>query len=150
MSHCHLLPMRLIGLLYPTIAIPAGDDFPEACLATEASLQGTQIVHREGWCELVEDGVIAAVSDALVAGIHKLTLQHLAKGLYLLLQTILGHHHCKVETRLGFLILARKQMKNHTATETNDGRTLTIDILHVIDVLGCLHTFLLYPSLNGL
>ena len=47
MSHCHLLPMRLIGLLYPTIAIPAGDDFAEACLATEASLQGTQIVHRE-------------------------------------------------------------------------------------------------------
>ena len=93
-------PMRLIGFLNPMVAIPARDDFPKSCLAAEATLQGSQIVHREGWRELVEDGVIAAVADALVASINELTLQCLAKGFYLLFQTILGHHQRKVETSL--------------------------------------------------
>ena len=78
--------MRLVGLLNPFVAIPAGDDFSETCLTTETPLQGAQIIHREGWRKLVEDGVIASVSDALVAGINELTFQGFAKGLYLLFQ----------------------------------------------------------------
>ena len=77
--------MRLVGLLNPMVAIPAGDDFSESCLAAKATLQGSQIIHREGWRKLVEDGMIASVSDALVASINELAFQRLAKGLYLLL-----------------------------------------------------------------
>ena len=95
--------MRLVGLLNPFVAIPAGDDFPESSLATEATLQGSQVIHRKDWCQLVEDGVIASVSDALVASINELTLECLAKGLYLLFQTVLGHHQCEVDSRLGNL-----------------------------------------------
>ena len=89
--------MRLVGLLNPLVAIPAGDDFSESCLAAKAALQGSQIIHREGWRKLVEDGVIASVSDALVAGINELTFQCLAEGLNLLFQTVLGHHQRKVD-----------------------------------------------------
>ena len=95
--------MCLVGLLNPFVAIPARDDFTKSCLTAETTLQGAQIIHREGWRKLVEDGVIASVSDALVASINKLTLQRLTKGLYLLLQTILGHHQCKLDRSSGFL-----------------------------------------------
>ena len=98
--HFYLTPMRLVGLFNPVVAIPAGDDFPEASLATEASLQAAKIVHRECRCQLVEDGVVAAISDTLVAGIYKLALQCLAKGFHLLLKAVLGHHECEVETSL--------------------------------------------------
>ena len=90
-------PMRLVGLLNPFIAIPAGDDFPESCLAAKATLQGSQIIHREGWRKLVEDGVIASVSDAFVAGINELTFKRLTEGLYLLFQTVFGHHQREVD-----------------------------------------------------
>ena len=102
MSHCLLFPMRFVGLLNPLVAIPAGDDFPESCLAAETTLQGSQIIHREGWRKLVEDGMIASVSDALVAGINKLTFECLAEGLYLLVETILSHHQREVDTSLRF------------------------------------------------
>ena len=89
--------MRLVGLFNPMVAIPAGDDFPETSLAAEASLQSTKIVHRKCRRQLIEDGVIAAISDALVASINKLTLQCLAKGFHLLLKTVLGHHECEFD-----------------------------------------------------
>ena len=89
--------MRLVDLLNPMVAIPAGDDFPESCLAAEATLQGSQVIHREDWCQLIEDGVITSVSDALVAGINELTFKCFAKSLYLLLQAVLGHHQGEVE-----------------------------------------------------
>lgn len=102
MFNVQFLPVRLVGLLNPFVAIPAGDDFSESSLATEATLQGSQVIHREDWCQLIEDGVITSVSGALVAGINELTFKCLAKGLYLLFQTIVGHHQSKVETCLGF------------------------------------------------
>ena len=88
--------MRLVGLLNPFVAIPAGDDFPKSCLATEATLQGSQIIHHEDWRKLVEDGVIASISDALIASINELTFKCLAKSLYLLFQTIFSHHQREV------------------------------------------------------
>ena len=94
--------MRLVDLLNPMVAIPAGDDFTETGFAAEAALQGSQVIHREDWCQLIEDGVITSVSDALVAGINELTFKCLAKGLYLLFQTIVGHHQREVDTSLRF------------------------------------------------
>jgi hypothetical protein len=37
----------------------------------------------------------------------------------------------------------------HTTTESDYCRTLTIGILYVVDILGCLYAFLFYPSLDG-
>ena len=122
------LPVRLVGLLNPVVAIPAGDDFPETSLATEASLQSTKIVHRERWCQLVEDRVIAAISGAFVTSIHKLTLQCLAKGFHLLVQTILSHHHREVQTCLRLLSTTRQHMEDDPTAEADDRRTLAIRI----------------------
>ena len=88
--------MRAIGLFNPLVTIPSGDDFPQGSLATEATLQGSQIVHRECRCQLVEDRVIATVSLTFICGIHILALQDLAKGLDLLPETVVGHHQRKV------------------------------------------------------
>ena len=41
-------------------------------------------------------------------------------------------------------------MEDYPATETDDGRTLAIDVLYVVDVLGCLHALLFTPVLYGL
>ena len=41
-------------------------------------------------------------------------------------------------------------MMNHAATEADDGRTLTIGVFYVVDILGCLHTLLFAPLLDGL
>ena len=41
-------------------------------------------------------------------------------------------------------------MMNHPTSEADDSSTLAISVLYVVDVLGCLHTFLLYPFLDGL
>ena len=95
--------MRLVGLLNPFVAIPARDDFTKSCLTAETTLQGAQIIHREGWRKLVEDGMIASVSDALVVGINELTFKCLAKSLHLLVETILSHHQRKVQTSLRLL-----------------------------------------------
>ena len=143
-------PMCLVDLLNPFVAIPAGDDFPETCLTAETTLQGSQIIHRESWRKLVEDGVIDSISDALVASINELTFKCLAKGLYLLFQSVLGHHQREVETSLRLLGATRQHVEDNTAAETDDGSTLTIGVLHVVNVFGCLYAFLLYPSLDGL
>ena len=142
--------MRLVGLLNPFVAIPARDDFTKSCLTAETTLQGAQIIHREGWRKLVEDGVIASVSDALVAGINELTLKCFAEGLNLLRKAILSHHQREVETSLRLLGATRQHVEDNTAAETDDGSTLTIGVLHVVNVFGCLYAFLLYPSLDGL
>ena len=142
--------MRLVGLLNPMVAIPAGDDFTKSCLTAETTLQGAQIIHREGWRKLVEDGVIASVSDALVAGINELTFKCFAKSLYLLLQAVLGHHQGEVETSLTFLGATRQHVEDDSTTEADDGGSLAIGVLDVVDVLGCLHTFLFTPCLDGL
>ena len=114
-------PMRLVGLLNPFVAIPARDDFTKSCLTAETTLQGAQIIHREGWRKLVEDGVIASVSDALVAGINELTLKCFAEGLNLLRKAILGHHQREVETSLRLLGATRQHVEDNTAAETDDG-----------------------------
>ena len=41
-------------------------------------------------------------------------------------------------------------MEDDATTESDDGSTLAVDVLHMVDVLGCLNTFLLYPFLDGL
>ena len=41
-------------------------------------------------------------------------------------------------------------MEDDTTAEADDGSTLAIDILHVVDVLSCLDTFLFTPSFDGL
>ena len=41
-------------------------------------------------------------------------------------------------------------MEDNPTTEANDGSTLAIGILHMVDVLGSLHTFLFHPRLDGL
>ena len=97
--------MAFVGLLNPMVAIPTGDDFPQTSLTTEASLQAAKIVHRESRRQLVEDRVIAAISNTFIAGIYKLALQRLAKGFHLLLKAVLGHQECEVETSLGFFEL---------------------------------------------
>lgn len=150
MFNVQFLPVRLVGLLNPFVAIPAGDDFSESCLATEATLQGSQVIHREDWCQLIEDGVITSVSDALVLSIDILILQSLTEGTNLLRETIVGHHQRKVDARFALTSTPRKHVKNHPTTETDDGSALTISVLHVIDVFGCLDTFLLTPCLDGL
>ena len=102
--NCQFFPVRLVGLLNPFVAIPAGDDFPKSCLATETALQGSQVIHRKNWCQLVEDGMVASVSDALVASINKLILECLAKSLYLLFQTVLGHHQRELDCCFRLLV----------------------------------------------
>ena len=142
--------MRFVGLLNPMVSIPAGYDFPESCLTAETTLQGAQIIHREGWRKLVEDGMIAPISDALIASINELTFKCLAKGFYLLFQTVLSHHQRKVETSLALLNTARQHVENDPAAEADDSSTLTIGVLDVVNVLGSLYTLLLYPSLDSL
>ena len=93
--------------------------------------------------------MIATVSLTLIAGIYILALQDLAKGGYLLPETVLGHHQRKVETGLRLTGTATQQMEYHPATEPDDGRTLAIGVLNVVDILGCLHTLLLAPLLDG-
>ena len=48
------------------------------------------------------------------------------------------------------MVPTRKQEVNNPTTEAYDGSTLTIGVLHVIDVLGSLYSFLLHPRLDGL
>ena len=93
--------------------------------------------------------MIGSISLALFTGIHILTLQRFTEGLDLFHQTVIGHHQSEVKTGLRFLILARQQMENNPTTEAYHGSTLTISILYVVNVLGCFHSFLLYPFLDG-
>jgi hypothetical protein len=86
---------------------------------------------------------------ALILGIDILVAQRVAKGSYLLLQTVLRHHQGKLDTPLRLLGTAGEDMVDHSTTEADDGSTLTIGILYVVDILGCLYAFLFYPSLDG-
>ena len=141
--------MRAVSLFYPAVAAPARYYFPQTSLAAESALKCSQVVHSEQWCQLVEHRVIATVTDALVACINKLTLECLAKCLYLLRQAVLGHHSCKVQTGLALLGVAGQHVEDYTAAESDDGGTLAIGVLHVVDVFGSLYSLLLYPLLDG-
>ena len=94
--------------------------------------------------------MISPIPLTFILRIHILMTECLSKHLDLLFQAVLGHHQSEVETSLRFLVFSRKQMEDDTATEADDSGTLTIGVLHMINGLGSLDTFLLYPSLNGL
>jgi len=83
------MPVFAIGFLNPTIAFPAGDDVAQSRLTTIATLQSSEVIHRERRSQLVEHRVIGSVALALVAGIDVLILQSLAEGLDLLAQASL-------------------------------------------------------------
>ena len=40
-------------------------------------------------------------------------------------------------------------MEDDPATEADHRRTLAINILHVVDIFGCLHTFFFHPGLDS-
>ena len=84
--------MRLVGLLNPMVPIPARDDFSKSRLTAETTLQSPKVAHAEGWWQLVIDGMVRPVSLALATCVGELTFQSLAKGGYLLLERIVGHH----------------------------------------------------------
>ena len=132
----------------PSVALPSHDDVAESALGAIV-LQGAQVVARERRSQLVKHRVVGTIALALVAGIYILVAQCLAEGLDLLIETIVSHHPGEVQARLALLIPARKQVENDPATKADDGGTLSVSVLHVVDVLGCLHALLFHPVLDG-
>ena len=63
---------------------------------------------------------------------------------------ILSHHQSKVQTRLGFLVLALQQVEDYPTTKPYDSRTLAIGVLYVVNVLGSLYALFFYPRLDDL
>ena len=92
--------MLLVGLLNPAVTHPAGDNLSERHVATEATLQSTQVIYGERGSQLVEHRVVGSISLTLILGIDILTLQSFTEGFDLLTQTILSHHQRKLQTSL--------------------------------------------------
>ena len=61
-------PMFRVRFLYPSVASPPCDDVAQGRFATGVVLQGSQVVHCEGWLQLVEYGVVDSISRTLVFG----------------------------------------------------------------------------------
>ena len=108
-------------------------------------LHGTQVFHGERGGQLVEHGVVDGIPLSFVLCLDILVAQCLAEGLDLLVQTVVRHHHGKVQTGLRLAILARQQVEDDAAAETDHCRTLAVDVLHVVYVLGGFHALVLYP-----
>ena len=94
--------------------------------------------------------MVLAVALALVLGIDILRLQSFSKGGYLLLEAIFGHHQGEIKASLALLLPAVEHVEDNSTAESDDGGTLAIGVLHVVDVLGSLHALLFHPIFDGL
>ena len=83
----------------PSVTFPSHDDVAESAFRAVA-LQGSQIVAREGWRQLVEHRVVGTITLTFVACIDVFIAECLAKHLHLLVETILSHHQREVQTSL--------------------------------------------------
>ena len=85
----------------PSVTLPSHDNIAESAFRTVV-LQGSQIVAREGWRQLVEHRVVGTIPLTFVAGIDVLIAERLTEDFHLLVETILSHHQREVETSLAF------------------------------------------------
>ena len=83
-NHHHLLPMMAVYGLNPSILLPSHHDATDSALCTIV-LQSPKVITRECGSQLVEHGVIHAISLTFVSRIHILFLQRLTERLDLLL-----------------------------------------------------------------
>ena len=140
-----LTPVVASGLLYPAIAHPARDDHAQGRLVAESLFQGSQVFDGECRRQAVEHVMVGSATLTLVLRTYILISESFSERLDLLVETVVSHHQCKVKTSLRFLLLATEQMEYDTASEPDYRCTFPVNVLHVVDVLCCLHSLLLHP-----
>ena len=69
----------------PSVTLPSHNDVAESAFRAVV-FQGSQVVAREGWRQLVEDGVVGTITLTFVACIDVLIAECLAKYLHLLVR----------------------------------------------------------------
>ena len=113
-------------------------------------LQRPQVLDGEHWRELVECAIVLTITLTLVFGFNIFLLQSFTECLDLLLQRVFSHHQRELQASLAFMLGSCQQVEDNTTTETNNGSTFAIDVLYMVDILGCFHTLLFHPAFNAL
>ena len=125
-------PSGVVNLLYPAVAIPARGYLDERVASHATAFQCSQIVERKRGRQLVEYRVVAAVANALRLCVGVLILQYVTERLYLLIHSILSHHHCKLGACFRLFGKSAQQVEYHSAAETYDSGSAAVYIFNVV------------------
>lgn len=140
--------MLVIDGLNPSVVFPS-HQYCADTTAGAALLLCPKVIAREDWSELVEDGVVGALSLTFVLSLDVLIAKGFSEEFQLLVEAVLRDYLGELEAAACFVSLACKDVVDNSATEAYYGGSAAIGVLHAVYVLCGFYAFLFEPVFNG-